>query len=93
MTNPVNVDRELAHILVERCDSILELFYENARDALGCSAEESTIDTTELMNNVDAINGIRELRTALVEGATGTLFSRHRAALQTVLEMTLDMES
>lgn len=93
MSNPVSEDRELARILVDRCDSILELFYDNARDALGSSAEETTIDTTELMNNVDAINGIRELRAALVEGATGTLFSRHRTALQTVLEMTLDMES
>lgn len=93
MANPVSEDRELAHILVEKCDSILELFYENARDALGCSGEESNIDTAELMNAVDSINSIRELRAALVEGETGTLFSCHRNALQTVLEMSLDMEA
>lgn len=93
MTNPVSENRELARILVDRCDSILELFYENAITALGCSAEETTIDTTELMNNVDTINGIRELRRAIVEGATGTLFARHRTALMTVMEMSLDMES
>ena len=93
MTNPVNVDRDLAHMLVDRCDSILELFYDNARDALGNSGEDSPIDTTELMNAVDSINGIRELRVALVEGQTGTLFAQHRTALQTVMEMSLDMES
>lgn len=93
MTNPVNVDRELAHVLVEKCDSILELFYENARDAVGSADDESNIDTTELMNAVDAINDIRELRVALVEGAIETLFSQHRTALQLLLEMSLDMES
>ena len=93
MTNPVNVDREFARVLVEKCDSILELFYDNARDAIGCADDESNIDTTELMNAVDTINDIRELRVALVEGAIETLFSHHRTALQTVMEMSLDMEN
>lgn len=93
MSNPINEDRELARILVDRCDSILELFYDNARDAIGSANDESNIDTTELMNNVDSINSIRELRVALVEGSTGTLFARHKTALQIVLEMSLDRES
>ncbi len=93
MSNPINKDRELARILVDRCDSILELFCDNARDIIGNSGEDSPVDTTELMNAVDAINDIRELRVALVEGSTGTLFARHKTALQIVLEMSLDMES
>ena len=91
--NPVSEDRELARMLVDKCDSILEMYYSNIPDIVGDSSDDSPIDTTELMNTVETINKIRDLRECLVNGNTNVLFSRHKNALAIVLEMSLDMES
>ncbi len=93
MSNPVSEDREFARMLVDRCDSFIEMFHQNVLDSVGAANENETIDSTEVQNNINTVNMLRNLRAALVEGATVSLFIRHRPALQMVIEMTLDMES
>lgn len=92
MANPVSADRELARILVEKCDYIISMFYENAVDALGAPGNDTPIDRDDLIHAVDNIQAIQRLRTAIIDGQSGSLFSQHGRALTTVMEMALDME-
>lgn len=93
MTNPIDANRELARLLVGRLDCLVEQFYDALNDVVGKPDDIETIDSCEVQSTINTINGLRNLRVALVAGNTRTLFLHHRSALQQLLEMTLDMES